>query len=156
MYYQSQIQIWYWYLRNQHVIKYWKFSHKLTFKVCDLTLPLNIIPGQYLYAFLMKHKYWFVNYISYYHSLLNPLQLRHIISIIHLSSCPSLFHSFMVSLSVYSCASGWPVFLRTSMCIYWPTRHMCTNWPQCHLPVQTWLPCCCTSETYKEGVLFRR
>ena len=35
-----------------------------------LTLPLNIIPGQYLYAFLVRHKYRFVNYVSYYISLL--------------------------------------------------------------------------------------
>jgi len=154
--YQSQIQIQDWYLWNQYIMNKWNLSHKIMFKECDLTLPLNIIPGQYLYVFLVKHKYWFVNFMSYYNSLLNPLQLRHNISIIHSSSHPSMLHSFMVSLFVYSCASGWPVFLRTSMCIYWPTCHMCTNRPQCHLSVQTWLPYCCTSETYKESVLFRR
>ena len=83
-----------------------KLCHKITFKKCDLTLPLNVIPGQYLYAFLVKHKHRLVNYILYYNSLLNPVQLRHNISIIHSSSHPSMLQSFMVSLSVYSCASG--------------------------------------------------
>jgi hypothetical protein len=132
----------------------WSLSHKIIFKECDFN------PSWYSFWTILRIPCdeWtqVCEMCSILHQLTHPLELMHSISntlVIHpwMHQDAVAYGSF-----IYSCSSGWAVFLPADLCIYWPACHMYTNQPQCHLPVQTWLPYCCTSETYEKGVLFRR